>query len=281
MQIVSDLHLEFYKTHELLDKVKIKPNAQYLGLLGDICVCGTNDIINIEKFLDYYSTKYKIIFWLAGNHEFYSGKKSYKSIDDILIRCKTLCKKYNNVIFLNNKHYDLNIDDTLYRIIGTTLWTHIPEEKENYVIDNMNDYNHIYVTGQRNVGPFITIEGVVRLSPKDVNLMHAKSVKYINRHLRDSPYPVIILTHHKPFLSDSTFINIGYETDVIGLFNDKYKSKIKLWAYGHTHKHFDSIVNGVHFFSNPKGYPGQQTKFENGLIVKFENKISIKPQNAI
>jgi predicted MPP superfamily phosphohydrolase len=116
MQIVSDLHLEFYKPHELLEKVKLKPNAEYLVLAGDICVCGTNDIVNLEKFLDYYSSKYKLIFWLAGNHEFYSGKKLYRSIDDILDRCKKLSKKYSNVVFLNNKHYDITINGTEFSL---------------------------------------------------------------------------------------------------------------------------------------------------------------------
>jgi hypothetical protein len=52
MQIVSDLHLEFYRNP--LD-LKLKVTSPYLALLGDICVAGTNDIKNLEKFLDYYS----------------------------------------------------------------------------------------------------------------------------------------------------------------------------------------------------------------------------------
>lgn len=72
MQIVSDLHLEFYKNP--LD-IKLKISAPYLAMLGDICVCGTSDINNLEIFLDYYSQKYKLIFWLPGNHEFIQEKK--------------------------------------------------------------------------------------------------------------------------------------------------------------------------------------------------------------
>lgn len=268
MQVVSDLHLEFYRSHELLEKVKLKVAAKYLALLGDICVCGTNDIVNLEKFLDYYSPKYELIFWLPGNHEFYSGRKSFRSIEDILQRCKNLCKKYPNVLFLNNKHCDLTINDTKYRIIGTTLWTDIPEDKEQYVLDNMNDYNHIYVTGERYMG-LISMEGVIRLAPSHVNLMHAKSVKYIQRHLRESTIPLIILTHHKPFIGDPSDTHVGYESDQISKLSEKQKNKIKFWAYGHTHKHFDSVVNGIYLLSNPKGYPGQQTKFENGLVIKL------------
>ena len=271
MQVVSDLHLEFYRPQDIIEKVKIKVNAKYIALLGDICACGTNDIANMEKFLDHYSPKYELIFWLPGNHEFYSGKKSYRSIDEIIVRCKKLCKKYDNVIFLNNKHCDLKINGTQYRIIGTTLWTDIPKNKESYVLNNMNDYNHIYVTGEQYMG-IIKMEGIVRLSPANVNAMHAKSVRYIHRHLRESPYPLIILTHHKPFvdkLEDPDDRHIGYESDQLSYLSEKAKSNIKIWAYGHTHKRFNEVVENVHFISNPKGYPGQQTKFENGLVLKL------------
>jgi predicted phosphodiesterase len=274
MQIVSDLHLEFYNNSEVLEKSKLKISSDYLALLGDICVCGTNDIANMEKFLDYYSKKYKLIFWLPGNHEFYSGKKSYVTIDDILQRCKILCKKYKNVIFLNNKYCDIPINGTMYRMVGSTLWTYIPKDIEEYIEANMNDYNHIYVVGERYSG-LISMEAPVRLKAADVSLMHLKSARYIYKHIKDSPYPLIILTHHKPFLDkvlDPKFdpkLYVGYETDQISRLKDKYKSKIKVWCYGHTHKHFNNEVDGVHFVSNPKGYPGQQTKFENDMTIKL------------
>ena len=269
MQIVSDLHLEFYRPQEIIDKVKLKITAKYLALLGDICVCGTNDIINMERFLDYYSPKYELIFWLPGNHEFYSGKKTYRSIDEIIARCKTLCKKYNNVVFLNNNFCDIKINETKYRIIGTTMWTHIPKAQEEYIAANMNDYNHIYVTGERYIG-LIAMQGIVRLTPADVTAMHTKAVRYIYKHIKESPLPLIILTHHKPFLEAvETKLNAGYETNVIGAIPPKLKPKIKFWGYGHTHKHFASSVDGVFLISNPKGYPGQQTKFENDLYIKL------------
>jgi hypothetical protein len=275
MQIVSDLHLEFYRPQEIIDKVKLKITAKYLGLLGDICVCGTNDIINMERFLDYYSPRYELIFWLPGNHEFYSGKKTYRSIEDIILRCKNLCKKYDNVVFLNNNFCDIKINETKYRILGTTLWTNIPKIHEEFIAANMNDYNHIYINGERYLG-LITMKGVVRLTPADVTAMHMKAVRYIYKHIKESPLPLIILTHHKPFLetveyksSTESKLNFGYETNIIGPIHPKLKQKIKFWGYGHTHKHFASMVDGIFLLSNPKGYPGQQTKFENDLYIKL------------
>jgi predicted phosphodiesterase len=282
MQIVSDLHLEFYRNP--LD-LKLKVTSPYLALLGDICVAGTNDIKNLEKFLDYYSPKYKLIFWLPGNHEYYTSKKNPLTIDEITIRMKTLCKKYGNVIFLNNKHYDLELNGAKYRIIGTTLWAYIPETKEKYALEYLNDYYHIYTSGEGSNG-LITYEKARKIKPTDVNILHAKSVKYIDRHLRESPLPLIIFTHHKPFLGIDEkngplgplpSINTrhrdptGYETDQVSGLNEQQKKKIAIWCYGHTHKHFNGKVHGVWFLSNPKGYPNQQTKFENGLSINIPN----------
>jgi hypothetical protein len=270
MQIVSDLHLEFYKNP--LD-VKLKISAPYLAMLGDICVCGTSDINNLEVFLDYYSQKYKLIFWLPGNHEFYSGKKgSVLNMNQILEKCKLLCKKYKNVIFLNNKHLDIEINNTKYRLVGSTLWTSIPKDKYEYVIVNMNDYNHIYTEGKKHIG-LISMPGNTRLTPDDVNVMHQKSTRYLHRTIKESPHPIIVFTHHKPFIGSEGDVKskyyetIGYESDQISHLNDSMKNKIKIWGYGHTHRHFTGNVQGVNFISNPKGYPGQQTKFENNLII--------------
>jgi hypothetical protein len=198
---------------------------------------------------------------------------------------KTLCKKYGNVIFLNNKHYDLELNGIKYRIIGTTLWAYIPEAKEKYALEYLNDYYHIYTSGEGSNG-LITYEKARKIKPTDVNILHAKSVKYIDRHLRESPLPLIIFTHHKPFLGidekngplgPPPSINTrhhdptGYETDQVSGLNEQQKKKIAIWCYGHTHKHFNGKVHDVWFLSNPKGYPNQQTKFENGLSINIPN----------
>lgn len=271
MQIVSDLHLEFYKNP--LD-LKLKVSAPYLALLGDICVVGTSiDIKNLEAWLDVYAPKYKLVFWVPGNHEYYTSKKTPMSIEEINMRMKLLAKKYGNVVFLNNKHYDVEIDEKPYRIIGATLWAYIPEEKEKYALDYLNDYQHIYTYDEGYTG-LITYEKIRRIKPDDVNSMHIKSSKYIYRHIRESLIPLIIFTHHKPFLTDekdpvrsSPKDSTGYETDQITKLLKEERKKIAIWCYGHTHKHFDNIVDGVRFLSNPKGYPGQQTKFENSLVI--------------
>lgn len=268
MQIVSDLHLEFYTPNEVLNKVKLKISAPYLALLGDICVAGNTDIKNMEKFLDHYSQYYTKVIWIAGNHEFYTSKKNPISIDDIDGVCRQLCHKYKNVVFLNNEHIDLVINDKIHRIIGTTLWTKIPKDMESFVVGNMNDYRNIFIVDEKNIGPMIS--AVTKLYPAYVNVMHKKASQYISSQLKSSEYPVIVLTHHKPFITPDArpdIFDVGYQTDQLKRLTLKQKAKIKFWAYGHTHKHFDAIVGGVRFVSNPKGYPGQQTKFENNLVI--------------
>lgn len=50
----------------------IFPGKSYLALLGDI---GNPCLVNYGYFIDYYSKLFEHILIIAGNHEYYSGKK--------------------------------------------------------------------------------------------------------------------------------------------------------------------------------------------------------------
>jgi hypothetical protein len=113
----------------------------------------------------------------------------------------------------------------------------------------------------------------VKLKPENVNQMHKKASKFIRSAIDRSPHEVIVLTHHKPFISEEDrklYKELtGYHSDQTSMLTGKQKEKIKYWFYGHTHKHFDGKYDGIHFISNPRGYPKQQTKFENNLVINL------------
>eukprot|EP00002_Diphylleia_rotans_P007108 TRINITY_DN1659_c0_g1_i6.p1 TRINITY_DN1659_c0_g1~~TRINITY_DN1659_c0_g1_i6.p1 ORF type:complete len:329 (-),score=57.39 TRINITY_DN1659_c0_g1_i6:960-1946(-) len=68
IQIVSDLHLEFYSARGVDFSELIQPACPYVALLGDITVIEKTMKI-FDEFLKYISPKFKKIFVLAGNHE--------------------------------------------------------------------------------------------------------------------------------------------------------------------------------------------------------------------
>ena len=70
IQIVSDLHLEFWQTKTKFNFVQ--PAADILALLGDICCWGSdNDFETFKKFIYEILPLYKTIIMVPGNHEYY------------------------------------------------------------------------------------------------------------------------------------------------------------------------------------------------------------------
>ncbi len=70
-QLFSDIHLEFSKTF-----FKLPPLTNYLFLAGDI---GKLSHLTFKPFFDYCSNNWKEIFYVLGNHEYYSSKKLIKN----------------------------------------------------------------------------------------------------------------------------------------------------------------------------------------------------------
>ena len=66
---ISDLHLEFYGDDVNFEKVMNFDNdAEIICLAGDI---GYPEHPNYEKFLSFISGKFKYVFLITGNHEYY------------------------------------------------------------------------------------------------------------------------------------------------------------------------------------------------------------------
>jgi hypothetical protein len=132
----------------------------------------------------------------------------------------------------------------------------------------MNDYDQIYMPNY-NYKKDNNQKTVRKYNIDDMIKFHKKSVRYIKKEMKTiGPDEVcILLTHHKP-ISDKDpkdIITQAYETDLVGII---IKHPIKLAAHGHTHEKCDKVVNNVHIVSNPKGYIGQHTKYNDSFIVE-------------
>jgi predicted phosphodiesterase len=270
IQIVSDTHCEFW-----LEKSKfnfIKPTAKILALLGDICCCGADDDFEVYKrFITELLPNYDHILIISGNHEYYfnpstKGVKPTKenTIEGIDERIKTFTKTSPKLHYLNNSSIKLASGKKEYLICGTTLWSYIPPEHQTTITKEMNDYKYIYVTDAKN-------KRIRSLQASDVTEMFQKNIKYIKSQrvrAKKNKIPLILLTHHKPFISESYGKNLydcAYESDAQVLIKDP----IILTAYGHTHVAYDGQVNKIRTVSNPKGYRGQKTNYNAEFKVKI------------
>lgn len=270
IQIVSDLHLEF---RGLNFKTLIKPSADILFLLGDICVLGTqNDWALYQEFIKYISPKFKYIFHVPGNHEYYTSNRNItkeNTVPGIDFKLKKFSKSVSNLFILNNNTTRLNIDKKTYVFIGSTLWTYIEPKHRKYIQNKMNDYAMIWVPNEKSKNIFSRSpwKPYRHYTVDDMTKLHIKAVRYISKELKNiKPDEIaILLTHHKPIRTKPTkdIITHAYETDLTNLI---IKPPLSVACHGHTHEAMDIHVNGVHILSNPKGYIHERTNYKNSFI---------------
>ena len=235
LQYVSDIHLE--RGTEII----INPIADYLILAGDI---GCPFESSYYELLKDVSGKFKYIFLITGNHEYYS---KIFSMQETEAQIHNITHEFKNIIFLQNKTFD--IPDTDITVFGTTLWT--PISAENY------EMNRIFISDYRCI-PDFTIEERNRLH----NTAH-ESIKNL-----DKTKKYIVITHmvphikllsekHKDNLLNSSYICTIPELD---------EAHVLAVVYGHTH--IASIKEK--YYCNPVGYPGENQNYST------ESKIFIK-----
>jgi len=228
IQFLSDLHEKY---------IDIQPKADCLALLGDI---GDPFTTYYEKFIDNISKKFKNVFIITGNREYY-----FRSIPETDEKITSICSKYENVHFLNNS--SVIVDGHL--IVGSTLWTKIDAETALRI----NDFNHIRTSTME----FLNVE--------THNNIHKKAVEYIEEQSKQD-LPTIILTHHAPIKEmngncENMPLWRAFCSDLSHI-----QGSIKVWLSGHTQKVMRINKNGIVYASNCMGFKRHQDFKENSVI---------------
>jgi predicted phosphodiesterase len=242
-QLLSDLHIEFGKYFN------ISKTSDYLLLAGDI---GYPEKDDFEIIFNVFSKIYKKIFYVAGNHEYYQQWKKgnkHKSIEEINEIISTKLSKFDNVYFLNNNYYDLELENI--RILGTTLWFY-PENNNKAI----SDYY-----------------AIPNFSDKYALTEWEKAREFISKNISNEKKN-IVLTHHLPtyklisqeYLEKYNHINFYFASNC----EDLMCSDIKVWACGHSHGFMETDVNGVKCVLNAIGYPKERFKLKSRLDYYFD-----------
>jgi len=253
LQILSDIHLEFYN-----DKIRlsnfINIKGDYLAILGDIGHPFSKQYSNL--LLD-ASNSFKKVFIIAGNHEYYSTK----TMKDIKTQIQQLCDNYDNVYFLDNSAYILNG----YVILGTTLWTHIPIEEHMMAKYGINDFLKIHTSEFE------------KLTPSDVNNFYSENVKWIKTQVEKfKDKKIILLSHHLP---SELLVHKKYAGFPLGkcFYSDLdhlIKKPIVYWLCGHSHASMDMLINDCRCIINSVGYPQRENTenafFDKNLIINLD-----------
>jgi len=218
---------------QMLDKCILPQTGDFLALLGDIF--DGRKLAN-GMYLDYLVKQcagYEAVFILAGNHEFYNGEHS-RSCEDLQQLCDQATQALKGcpvVHFLNRNWVDL--PGTQLRILGCTLWSHVPDKSADTVTGTLSDYRVIKVKRSDGTSSLASVQ--------DTNSWHAMDLDWLTAQLQsaeDDGRRCVVLTHHAPSFHDtvpphhaSSPAASGFCTDLEYLLHPP----VLAWLFGHTH----------------------------------------------
>jgi predicted phosphodiesterase len=240
IQIYSDLHLGF---------ARFEPaprDADVVILAGDIDiksrgVAWANDTFHCP------------VIYACGNHEFYGGH-----IDHTLRKMKEAAAPHVHVL----ENETLILDQT--RFLVTTAWTDFSSTGDvvaakRIAWDWMNDFTVIR-----------TDVSFRRLRPDDLIAKSQAAYAWLTGEL-DKPFAgkTVVVTHHAPALEH---VSGDFPAHLIAAYANNWPElleKADLWIYGHTHIAADFVKRGCRVVSNPRGYPTEETGFDQDFLVEI------------
>jgi predicted phosphodiesterase len=267
IQIVSDLHLEF-REEEAYESL-ITPSAPILALIGDICHLNTPEQSRRYcDFLTWCSERFGRVLLVAGNHEYYDACKKKCEIDNMLrFMCLDAGGSRGNVTFLDGQTH-VYIEG--FRIIGSTLWSHIPPLAESQVAEYMSKHYSI-----------LDEDGNL-LTTAVYNRWHVAEKATIAEAIADDETNngrgVIVLTHYAPYRwgcsapeyeTGDHLVNHIFASDLSDLWRNTSKTRVVLWAFGHTHYCCDFRVAGTRIVSNQLGRPHEKIGYRSDFVVSI------------
>ena len=242
IRLLSDLHLECGNAPVTLPSV----GEDVVVLAGDIDK-GTDGIRwAVRAIAD------RPVLYVLGNHEAY-GKNL-----DLLREWIRPVRRYalrDRMMVLDDRSVVLGG----VRFVGATLWTDfnlLGEERQadsmRFARRCMNDYERISVRLHL---------GTRLLEPHDTLAYHRRSRKYLERTIARSPQPVVVISHHGPFVGASAEryrhddLSPAFNSDLTAMMREP----VKAWIFGHTHHCVETRIGDTLVVSNQRGYPREHT----------------------
>jgi predicted phosphohydrolase len=212
VQYCSDLHLEFEQNRRYLTANPLRVCGDILILAGDI-VPLHDEFLN-NSFFRFISKRYKQVFWVPGNHEYY-----YRNISDFSVSFNL--RLHENINIVNN----IELQYEGIQFVFSTLWTKISKKNEKYVELNVSDFECISKNDKK-------------FKVSDFNKIHDESLKFVRQSLDHRKKKVVMVTHHVPsFLCNKPAHNNSdiNEAFCVDLTDYIEKSNVGFWIYGHSH----------------------------------------------
>ena len=233
IQYCSDLHLEFDANNNFLKKNPLVVGAELLILAGDIIPLHEEYFTN--NFFDWISEKYKMVYWIPGNHEFYH-KDLMEFPSSLNIKIRENVFVVNNIdLIYNNVHF-----------IFSALWSNISQINARIVEQNVSDFDCILIKDKK-------------MKATDFNHLHHESLSFIKKVLGNHlDLSKVVVTHHVPSMQcnlpmhNSSIINEAFCVDLTDFITN---SGVNFWIYGHSHfNQKPTIIGKTLLLTNQLGY---------------------------
>lgn len=224
VQIMSDIHVEFFRDGFEAWLAGIEVTGDVLVLAGDIDVGP-----QLTTTLCAFARRWPHVVFVPGNHEYY-----HASPKETIGAIRAACAAAPNLVWLD--HEVVEVSGVTFG--GATLWYSPPPDPSTKRW--MGDYHAI-----RNFEPWVYRE-------------HQRALAFLSKAKAD-----VIVTHHIPTAlgvapefrsSVMAAMNHYFCHDMTELIRRRGP---KLWIYGHTHRAMDFVLGRTQLVCNPKGYPGE------------------------
>lgn len=242
IRIYSDLHVEFHR----FDPPPLDASIDLVILAGDIDkkargVRWANDTFNCTTV------------YVAGNHEFYGGH-----LDRTLQKTRDAAAPHVHIL----ENQSLVIGDV--RVLGTAGWTDFTSTGDQVAAskmarESMNDFTYIR-----------TEASYRRIRPWDIIEKNRTAKQWLTEELaKTHSGKTIVVTHHAP---TPAVVGEKHQGHLNAAYTNDWPSLIKkadLWVFGHTHERVDVELAGSRVVSNPRGYPGEVTGFNDAFEIEL------------
>lgn len=254
LQILSDLHLEWYGTASI---PRLVDGTDLVIVAGDTC----EGLVRAVEVLRRAFPDVELVT-VAGNHEYYRTELPTE-LEAGRMRARQL-----GVHLLEDDAVEIGP----VRVLGCTLWTDyclfgadLREAAMRSASDGMMDHKRI---GWRK-------DPWERFRPQKAASLHAKSRLFLEDALsRHHDGPTVVVTHHAVTLDavapqfQRSLLSAAFASELLPLV-DRHQPAI--WASGHTHLAMNLRRGRTRLVSNPRGYPGESTSFDPAFTMEISD----------
>lgn len=254
IQLVSDLHLEFYPSR---DFALANAGADILVLAGDIGLA--REFARYETFFRRVNDSFPLVLMVIGNHEHY--QHIFGQTADII------GEQLDSWGLANVHLLDVHRDPTFWHagiaFWGSTLWTdcnHGDKATRHTLARSLNDFRLIRYGNGQETSP---------LTPTNACQQFDATHEALGAFLaKRAPKRVIVITHHAPSFR-SVAPQYAHDHEMNGGFASDMDSfieghpEIELWLHGHMHSSVDyrlDRLGATRIVCNPAGYPVHGTR---------------------